>query len=271
LSLTLSAGSSDRGGSGSAAKQGVVPFALAVRRSAILAAEAIHDTTLTAAGDEARIVGGEETHDYPAVGAILQNGLMHCTGTLIGPHTVLTAGHCLYKRETRDLVFVQGTYALDQGNIRRRATAKAMPNDGDFRYDDPSLHDDVGLLYVGDPAATETMKLHVGEPPLRDLVKHQRELAFIGFGYTLVRGNKAGLGTKRHVDMPINGFAARTFTYRVARKNTCNGDSGGPAFVESANELWLAGITSSGDTPCTDHGTDTRVESFMSWISPRIR
>src|SRR5262249_38789614 len=36
------------------------------------------------------IRGGEETSAYPYVGAILIDGRLHCTGTVIGPKTILT-------------------------------------------------------------------------------------------------------------------------------------------------------------------------------------
>jgi hypothetical protein len=50
--------------------------------------------------------------------------------------------------------------------------------------------------------------------------------------------------------------------------NTCNGDSGGPAFVAVANELRLAGVTSGGDEGCAEGGEsfDADVGAFRKWI-----
>src|SRR5688572_14949126 len=43
------------------------------------------------ASNERPIIGGEEFDGLPAVGALLYQGNMHCTGTIIGPRKVLTA------------------------------------------------------------------------------------------------------------------------------------------------------------------------------------
>jgi hypothetical protein len=52
----------------------------------------------------------------------------------------------------------------------------------------------------------------------------------------------------------------------VSGKNTCNGDSGGPAFAEVGGELLLAGVTSYGDPSCTQYGVDTRVDVYASFL-----
>jgi len=73
---------------------------------------------------------------------------------------------------------------------------------------------------------------------------------------------------KRVVTIPISQVAATQFAYQAAGKNTCNGDSGGPAFATDASgNLTVAGVTSYGDQSCTQYGVDTRVDTFQSFIA----
>ena len=57
------------------------------------------------------------------------------------------------------------------------------------------------------------------------------------------------------------------FSYREPGQNTCNGDSGGPAFADNGNgELLVAGVTSYGDFGCHDFGVDTRVDAYLDFL-----
>jgi hypothetical protein len=62
------------------------------------------------------------------------------------------------------------------------------------------------------------------------------------------------------------------FYFKVAKKNTCNGDSGGPAFVARSKVERLAGATSSGDADCKIDGTDARTDApaIAAFIQPTI-
>src|SRR5207248_1940994 len=94
-------------------------------------------------------------------------------------------------------------------------------------------------------------------------------LSFVGYGYELVDGSPGGLGVKRMAVIPLSQIAQKTMRYEDAAKNTCNGDSGGPAlFIDSKDGgHWvLAGVTSLGDRGCTDYGVDTRVDTYFKWI-----
>jgi hypothetical protein len=66
--------------------------------------------------------------------------------------------------------------------------------------------------------------------------------------------------------MPIAKVWSTQFEYQTAGKNTCNGDSGGPAFANVNGELFLAGTTSYGDVNCTQYGVDTRADAFAGFL-----
>lgn len=48
---------------------------------------------------------------------------------------------------------------------------------------------------------------------------------------------------------------------------TCNGDSGGPAYVTVDGKLYLTGVTSRGSALCDDVGVYTNVVPYAEWIS----
>jgi hypothetical protein len=60
--------------------------------------------------------------------------------------------------------------------------------------------------------------------------------------------------------------------YGDATHNTCEGDSGGPAFLMRNGKEVIAGVTSFGDQNCQVGGADTRVDAYWdSFIKPHIQ
>jgi secreted trypsin-like serine protease len=49
-------------------------------------------------------------------------------------------------------------------------------------------------------------------------------------------------------------------------KGSCNGDSGGPAFVQIDGQFYLWGVTSRGDASCNLDGIYTNALNYMDWI-----
>lgn len=260
----------DRGGccSASTSSQGTV--ALTISRAPIIALEQRTGTVLTPRGERRRIVGGRPSPGFPLVGALLLNGLTHCTATLVGPKTAVTAAHCLYEHPIDQMIFVRGS-TINAPTSSTRVVGGDFPRglpEG-FTYDDKSLADDVGLVYL-ETATDKFMSLYGGMPALSTVQGAGLPLTFVGFGYELVAGELVGTGVKRQVDMPLASIDARTFLYSVPGQNTCYGDSGGPAFLSDGQQLQLAGVTSKGDVDCTSHGVDTRLDAYAAWFQGRI-
>jgi hypothetical protein len=225
-----------------------------------------------------RLIGGIETavNELDSVGALLNNGTLHCTGTLIGKHTVLTAAHCLYTYTAAAMTFVVGKHSgspITSSGVVGYDFPKANPNDS-FAYDDQNLIDDIGVVYLKDDLGYPTYSLHANDPNLLDVATNGTTLLFVGYGYTRLLGRLTGQGIKRKVPMSIAIPAGqpRKFTYGGATTNTCFYDSGGPAFAQtSSGQLVVAGITSGGDVACSQNGVDTRVQLYTQWVTPRIK
>jgi V8-like Glu-specific endopeptidase len=200
------------------------------------------------------IVGGSVTSEFPATGALTRYGSAHCTATLIAPRKVVTAAHCLVGISASSLRFVIGpSLSSAQANIQ---VVEIVPHPA---YDDSSLVNDIGYATLSADAPVAPMKLAT-----MDSSWSGKHLTFVGYGVT--SGNGGGAGVKRAVSMPIASVWPTQFSYQTPGKNTCSGDSGGPAFAQVNGEWRVAGVTSYGDAWCQQYGVDTRVDVFAAFL-----
>ena len=204
-----------------------------------------------------------------------------CTGTLIAPNVVLTAGHC-ERLHTR--VFV-GQDPTKKGRIFKVRTHIRHPK---F---DAALRNDVMILILEKKVTGVTPR----KMAPKALIDKASIAKVIGFGSTRLDGT-GRLGSKLETDVPIVSSACRgTVRGRkdsavygchlsheiVAGKplllhDTCKGDSGGPLFLENAAGEWLlAGTTSRGtdldQTMCGDGGLYVRVDVYKKWIASVLK
>jgi trypsin len=209
---------------------------------------------------ESAIRGGSVDDADPAVAALSVLGFYgYCTATLISHHTVLTAGHC-------------NLDGLD-----------AIEADFGTRSDAP-VHsiDVVGVklhpMYSGEgkPYDLALMKLAADPAGIAPVVLNDalltdgdvsRMLRHVGFGVTDDSTGDGG-GTKRTVSYPLHRIDAMLIYSGDAGKQTCDGDSGGPALMTtgSGGEL-LVGVVSDGpDCQLSQDGWDDRVDLVKDWI-----
>jgi secreted trypsin-like serine protease len=206
------------------------------------------------------IVGGTRTSQFESVGALVVDGQMHCTGTLIRPNEVLTAGHCVDGVDLTRMEFRLGRSIHEPSRIIRVTGSDLHP-----QYRRSPLENDIAVVFLEENAPA---------PPMRLIASFDssfvgQELIFVGYGFA-DGVSKTGGGTKRVVNIPVASVAETTFRYATPDRNTCNGDSGGPAFLPSGNELLIVGVTSSGDRDCVFDGTDTRTDVYLSFLGLQV-
>jgi len=212
------------------------------------------DETVRESGDE--IVGGQAFSGLPAVGALMYDGSQSCTGTLISKRTVATAAHCAYGHSASRMTFVIGPNAYSPQASLRVVSAKVHP-----QYNPSSISNDIALVTLAQDAPVAPMNVldHMDSSWVR------RNMLFVGYGTT--SGTSRQSGQKRAVTIALSQVSSTTFRYDDPNKNTCYGDSGGPAFfIDSSNQYWLAGVTSWGDQGCNQFGVDTRTDAYRDFL-----
>lgn len=234
-----------------------------------------------------RVWGGDRTipGTFPDIVAFIGNGKM-CTGTVIGPKAILTAAHCYCKGVTQTVYF---------GDSVNGALSTAQVSSGQSMIPcGPPIHEENGDVAVIQLNAVLTI------PPRAfastALINSAKLGRAVGFGYG-VNAITDPAGIKRIVDVPMASVACNgTVTVgggtlsdadyyhctagreMVAgapslNRDTCEGDSGGPLFVQTPDgSLYLGGITSRatgtpGLRPCGDGGIYVRIDGLVvDWI-----
>jgi secreted trypsin-like serine protease len=200
-----------------------------------------------------------------------------CTGTLIDPRTVLTAGHC-FDCATR--IFIGSDVEKPGGRIVGVQRKTRHPGYREVRYEN-----DVMILLLDEPVDDVTPR------PLAvtATIDGATDGRVVGFGRIDANG-EFGYGRKRQVDVPIASIDCRgnargrsdvdqygchlgleIVAGRVGlEQDSCSGDSGGPFYVEAGGEWLLAGsvsrATRSARHTCGDGGIYVRIDAYRDWI-----
>jgi hypothetical protein len=209
----------------------------------------------------APITNGAPDSGDPSVVAIVQNGGINCSGTLIAPSVVLTAAHCLYGQSPAALEVVLGP-SLAHSSATIAADALRI----DPGFDPVTMVADIGLVHLSSPATAPPATVFPG--PL-DPSFVGRTVRIVGFGRT--SAGDAAPPSKHQGTSTVASVDSQAFTFGPSPSLTCFGDSGGPAFLTVGGTEYLVGVTSAGDPQCDTLSTDTRVDVFVGvFIAPNV-
>lgn len=208
------------------------------------------------------IFGGEpvDPGEWPAVVAVHTGKL--CTGTLVGPDLILTAAHCFDPEPS-------GSVHIYFGNDMVSATVVAADDWG--RHPNFCLPADCGedlsdfaWIRLPSPVDVEPIVPITNQAEFNEVMQVGQPLWFVGFG----TDDDDVIGTKREVLASLTGFneSGREFRAGGGGKDTCYGDSGGPALVKLGNGEWrLAGVLSRGGT-CGEGGIYGVPAPELCWL-----
>lgn len=188
-----------------------------------------------------------ETGAWRSTVGISYGGDLVCTGTLVAPRLVITAGHCVTDKQA-------GRYQVHYGNgdeadFRSKGVAVTRVDASPYYRKDIGGHADVAYLVLDEASEEKIIPVATDLDELRELLTPGKKATVVGFG---VRSNETGeAGIKYAGPATIKWQAGNEVWMGDAQGDGCSGDSGGPAFGRLANGEWrVFGVTSRGPTPC---------------------
>lgn len=223
----------------------------------------IHQSDSQDAADRfARIVDGQNTSAFSAVGMIGDLSGGYGSGTLISPFHVLTAGHCAVDGNGNVMADTAGTFEVG-GRVYQTERIFLHPD-----YDEWTLANDIAIFQLSERVvgiSPETIS--------RQAPSIGQALTLVGFGGggTGTTGHTGDYGTKRFGETVIERLTATEiqWTFDPGESNTAPGDSGGPGFISEAGQRLLASVTSYGTSDNAGFGDEsgnTRVDAYTTWI-----
>ncbi|MBK8480593.1 MAG: trypsin-like serine protease [Proteobacteria bacterium] len=221
----------------------------------------------------AGLANGVADDAHPAVGLIIAGasdcapgasaGAKRCTGTLVGRHTVVTAGHCVQDSTL--------AYAFCPVGGATRAVARALAHPGYLATQQLGVKattDDIGLLILRDEVLDIPAAVVANRAPVRGETG-----TVVGWGVMSERGDKPA-------DRPQSGSKAITAVSAkvletepaVGLPGVCTGDSGGPVLAREGDRDVLLGVVSisvSANNGLCSTGTEyyTRADVYRDWIA----
>jgi V8-like Glu-specific endopeptidase len=250
----------------------VIGAALAVTEAVGCGAAPSREAPLGVDEEMGSIVGGESDTGDPGVVAVYaqqpgQPGGFLCTGSLIAPTIVLTAAHCVSESETG----ANATFTvLTSANVNRSGglTLAVREVHANPRWSAKRLEGghDQGIVVLAQAASLPVLPINRQTLPSALRGKPVRIV-----GYGLNDGSaQTGAGIKRQAVTSLGAIQTNLIAVGDSRRGTCNGDSGGPAFMSLSGQETIVGTTSYGNADCSDGGFDARVDTDLAFIDPYL-
>lgn len=220
------------------------------------------------------VTGGDDVQDpldWAEVAGIVQRGEVVCTGTLIAPNLVITAGHCM-SPSPGSVILGTNDYR-DPGEEIDVAQAITYPNSWNTY--------DVGLLVL--ERDSQYTPRTIATDCIRDDIQDGAEVIVVGYGaidaygyrYTPILQEGTTVITDAdcsHTDWGCNSAVTPNGEVGAGEDgvDACYGDSGGPLFLPTSRGLYLLGVTSRGwyGADCGEGGVWVRPDSpeLFAWI-----
>lgn len=230
------------------------------------------------------IVGGVADTGDPAIVMVYaikddHSGGTLCTGTVVSPHVVATAAHCVVPEMIAALL----------GTTQYHFTVfLGTDNNDPVQYNDPSNFVAVKLASF-DPGYSSQ-----NSPPVHDVGAVVTETALtippipvnrtalapewvgkgariVGYGRSIANSD-ASSAVRKQASISILGITPETLTFGEGGPGTCEGDSGGPLLITRNGVESLAGIHSYGDMKtCTGTSYEMRADvDLVPFVDPIV-
>lgn len=201
-----------------------------------------------------------------------QTGGSLCTAEIISPHVVLSAAHCT---GGEDPTVTNATWRVYLGPDFSKATAADLLAVKEAHYnpkfDRANLPggNDVGVAILQNALPSSIVPLPYNRASM-DSGFDGNAVRFVGYGLDNAAA-QTGAGVKRTTTTTLTDHTALLLHFSDGTHETCNGDSGGPAFMTVGGKQTIVGLTSYGDVNCAAGGYDTRVDAMAAWIDGYVQ
>lgn len=178
-----------------------------------------------------------------------------CSGTLVAEDIVVSAGHCFRNGARAAAGSIEFGSEPGSAGERRVVGVKVHPGFEDGGNDIALLRFSGGLPRGFAPAPLSSSPPRAGQ-------------GVIVAGYGATRSGGGGPPLLRKLRRSVESTKGSEMRLHGSNGSACNGDSGGPGYLESGGRLILAGVVSRSGSGrnCAGAEIHTRVDAHRAWI-----
>jgi endonuclease G len=245
---------------------------------------AVAGTAGDAAAQRAPVIGGSGAPQgkWPDAAAILYRvgGVdgQECSGVLVAPTVVLTAGHC--DPQVDSSIGVLDHVLLGTNSLADPNAGETLPVARTMPYPNSQTSVDITAIVLGRPALETPRAIATGWARLD--IANGASVELVGYGSIDANGNQY-VDQIQQAQTTITDFdcSVSSGCNTAAQPDgelgaggmgidTCPGDSGGPLYLLTSYGTFLAGTTSrsydNATVPCSGGGIYERPDKVVDWI-----